>query len=428
MGLPSNLIAGLSGGGPPLRFATQQNRCGTSIASSGANIRRQISAHAIYAASGAWKYWRLLFGNFYWPVASQTVIASGGDFTILSAKICRYQSGTVKPITFGGAAGVTVPSGGIVLSDPILPSLFSLTEFPVNAVEYLVTSEIEMAPGGALPLVEGTDDGLGAQGYFYNPAVTTWNNPTSNDTPTFIGTAPTANFGVSQIMVGEFTAAAIASGEPRVYGITGDSIFANGSLTSYGIRALSKTPFLAGCQMGRPGGSCIAFNSPLALPLLKYCNTVVDEFGTNDVALGLAGMQSEQLAYWARLVLGANVITTTPFKILRPGLLLSTTGVNTTTLGAQTPSSGWGSGETVEQFNAWLATQVGIGNGPAAYVDVSAPVRGSASIGDPDYYKWISGVCGDPGPAPGSSPAFLHPNSTGANLLRDPLRAAMDLL
>lgn len=239
----------------------------------------------------------------------------------------------------------------------------------------------------------------------------------------FSGTS-TTSFGYPAILIGRYV-----SGDPRTFGLVGDSIFAQGNQSSYGVKALYRDSanLLSGMQVGRVGGQqSVQGNYPAQVgSYTKLFNTAIEEYGTNGSGGTLSAQQSNALASWAFLRGTAVVASGVPFKIVRPWLLNRVTNGTNCAAGAdpalQVLQTNFGSGGIIEQLNDWYTTQIGVGNGPDIVVDpmsgVGGTIRANQTRGNALYYKWDTTAT--------YTTDGLHPNSACATILGANLAAVL---
>lgn len=381
---------------PILRFASPYNRvAGTSVTMGAGKQTAVTTAELLTIGTGSLKSLRVRFENLVWGISTIVGPSNTASFTA-GYLVCN---GISKPILFSGQTTTTFADGAYdILSDVFLPTDFGLTEFAITkpaAVRWTVVSPM----GGKLPFKAYSD--TGNRGFFYDPAVTTITNLSAAVTTASIstsGVAPSASYGGACQLVGEYV-----TGDPRTIARLGDSFEERGPLVSATLNAALRTPTIAGCQIGHAGSeSTLVTTNPLpVISLLKYANTVHEEFGTNSVNLNrsLSVIQQNCLDTWAmiRLSQSTNPLSVTT-KIFRPRLLTVTTGVYTTVVG-QVTSARWGQGELADQFWTWLQTQMGLPLGVTMaydpWVGVGGTVRGSTDSTNPDYYKFAANMTGD---------------------------------
>ena len=323
-----------------------------------------------------------------WAIKSDfTCGGFGNDVPITYANV--EINGIVKQLTWGGATSITIANGAVgQYSDPLLPSDFGLSTFARNS-QVWIKYQLDFTTGQTCPILNTTDTGL-TEGRWFDPASGAVVNLTGAGALSYTGTT-TATFGAAFLLVGTYSSAV----EPITYAMSGDSIFNRGGLASYGawVLAHNSSAYVSGITFGRSGGtSDLIVNYPTQIgSLIGLCSELVDEYGTNNVGIQtLAQMQTATFAAWAAYR-ALKATGTRPFKLHRVYLLCFTTGTFTSTAG-QTVTAKWGSGEQVEQFNAWLLTQVGVGDGPDKVVDAtvgaSGTIRANTTLGNVDYYKW----------------------------------------
>lgn len=404
-------------GGLLLRAASPYNRVNSLFGTrSTTSTLRCASAvqHAI--GSGARKNLYAKLDNLIFATGGVGLRGPGNAVAhILTQAICN---GVTKTVTWNGSPTRTLADGEYdVLSDVLLPSDFGLTSFEVG--QYVTIRNVaEVQAGQFIPQKEGSDTGR-TEGIIYDPAVCTLNE-TGSFAPSVTGTEWSYAQGTSIMLVGEFVD---GLGDPRTFMFDGDSMFANAARSAYEIVAASTAPFIAGMQVGRIGGQqAVVTDYPVIYRdcWLKYCNTLLNEYGTNNVGEGLGKLQGTSAAAWTFYRQNARVHPSArSFKILRTSLLVKTTGTFASEAG-QTVAAGWDAGGTVDQFHAWLQAQLGVGNGPDAYIDVRTGVGGTIRDAT-NPYKWQS----TNGARTGDG---LHPYGSTAAILAANLRPAMDAI
>lgn len=404
------------------RTATPYNRVATSFANTGAGLTRRLATvKNCTIGSGARKNLKVKIDNVVFNSGGAAISGIGNAFNVVLCQILWDANGTWKDVLFNGVACSDATPLTIndfqydVLSDTILPSQFTRTNFPVGTPIYVRT--VIEATNGKLPQLEGTDTVL--EGIIYDPAASVLVN-NGRFPPTVTGAAGTQSAGFSAALIGEFEAA-----ETYTWMLDGDSLFAQGTSWSYGVRAMKDSPPIAAWQVGRVGGQQFIVTSFPDLYrdcYLKYCSGVINEYGTNSITGVLindaSNTQTYSLNAWA--FFRANYKqhpNALPFKIYRVSLLQKTTGTFGSDPATQTVTAGWGAAGSAEVFNDWLATQVGVGNGPDYFYDPNTGANGTTRAGatraDPNYYKWANGTTFD----------GIHNNLGGCNILGPNMRA-----
>lgn len=317
-------------------------------------------------------------------------------------------NGVSVQVTWNGDPQPVLGDGAYdIVSDRVPASAFGLPYIARNA-SVKIREEREAPIGGYICVNENSE--YGGEAYTYYPSACTYNNLSGVGPMSFTGTK-SGSYGTSVILLGESV-----SGDARVWIGAGDSIINNGVSSSYFMDALKSdaSALISGCVVGRVGGhSPIQDNYPEILgSYAKYANSLVEEYGTNTAnGSNLVTMQTIALASWAfwrtRQLVHPQAL---PFVIVRPYLLVRTTGTFTTLAGQTVATSqGWDAGGTVENLHAWYETQVGLPNGISSTGDIMAGVRGSptgkGTLGS-DYYKWDVSVV--------RTTDGLHPASAGA--------------
>lgn len=401
-------------GGQLFRTVTPYNRVATSgqLGAAGSGPLRMASRLVRDIGSGDVSVLRVRLDN----IAFKTDTSVGGFGSAHRIINCFIEcNGQSKRVTFGGSNTTTIADGSYdTQSDDIYPSLFGLSVFSRNT-SVRIRIEVEVDDGGRILVLEGTD-ASGAEGkYFYPDSGAAWTNPGGTGVMAFSGTS-TTSFGYPAILIGRYV-----SGDPRTFGLVGDSIFAQGNQSSYGVKALYRDSanLLSGMQVGRVGGQqSVQGNYPAQVgSYTKLFNTAIEEYGTNGSGGTLSAQQSNALASWAFLRGTAVVASGVPFKIVRPWLLNRVTNGTNCAAGAdpalQVLQTNFGSGGIIEQLNDWYTTQIGVGNGPDIVVDpmsgVGGTIRANQTRGNALYYKWDTTAT--------YTADGLHPNSAGASIL-----------
>lgn len=334
-------------------------------------------------------------------------------YTILE---CALEiNGGYVPITFNAGSASTIvdpDDGDLILSDWMEPGSLvggtPLTEFPKDA-EVFIRFKANLPVGCVMPK-GALGKGQSQQQHLYDPAEEAdsgevYATGLYAETPAS-ATAPTGNIGIPALLIGdpiEPTAkAAIVVGTSIAHGWA-DSAWGSGGLVNkagYGFpdRATvdpSNQNVLALVHSTQPGERLNAWLSRAnrTWSLFEYVNIVIDEHGGNDLGNGTsaaideATRRADKLEFW-RLCREAGV----PYIISCP-ILPRTNSSNTA------PLSGlWTTGGAADQDNAWLETQLGVGNGPDAIV----PFRPIAErSGDPDL--WILDSSAPDGYHPGNA-------------------------
>lgn len=317
--------------------------------------------------SGARSVLRLMIPNW--------AITSGNNTHAARITVASVECNGVRvPITFGGLVSVTIPAGQAKQeSDDILPSAFGLTQFDVGRRLFVTF-------GG--PAVTGTNRFIlgnrksptpRCKMYQYNPATTT---PSSGPGALsfagsdFVAFNPGGNTEIAHGLIGKFVGA-----DAPVYVACGDSI-------EWGLGAPDRVDGIGGwlhrgffdadlvsnpiahqffCLSGKKYQDFLAVSSQVG-QWCAYANRGYDGLGTNDfgqnpgTAVTLAQCQGYSQSLWT--LMRNNGVS----KIYKHKLLASITNASNATAvteAAQVVQGiGWDTGGNVENYNAWLDTQI----------------------------------------------------------------------
>ena len=413
-----------------LRFASPNNYIntgGTVAAQSGYTSVR--GRYPVWLGSGALSQLVLSFCG--WSINGGSINANGNDYTITKVAIEVDGVNTYAPVTFSGSRSAVVTNGMIELqSDPILPSAFSMANFPRGAkiwirFEYAVASAGLNFPvgrfgysdqGTATTVSIGITTGAVVSGVdAYGPIVFTsgWTN-----------SYPTAYL---PIVLGRFV-----SGDPKTIAGIGDSIVygVGDTLTGYMqsgafTQALFSTDHLsspiAGCNFGYSGstaGLWSTTNSNFLVNYLKYAKYAVDEFQTNQLANngGLASAKTQEQTLWG--LLSANGIT----NVVRTKLLPRTLSTD----GTLPYSSSWAAGGDARLFNDWLDTpSLGAASGVTLQIAQMNGLRAGTTQSTDAFYQWAGATSGTLGANTGDG---THPSAAGHLLMAADYRTAFAAL
>ena len=404
-----------------LRTASPANRTAGTVVTASSGLTRRLTMRLFRTiGSGDLKSLRIRIDNMIIK-SNSTVGGPGNGWTIVRAAI--ETNSQTKQAFWGGAASRWVEDGEYeIYSDKLLPSQFGLSVFPKNS-GLVLKLDLEVT-GGSIPAMDNTDVGQ-TEGKYYDPAVITCTNFFGTGVLAFSGGTPSNVYGFPGILVGEY-----AAGDAPCWAMTGDSIIMQGGGASYAYRAITNdaTQRISAMAMGRPGGaSTIQQQYPEYFgSLIKLCNRCLDEYGTNEVGSGtLSSMQARWTANWTWLRSVARVHPNAlPFKILRPSLLVRTSG-DTASPSTQTVLTPWNAGQLVDNLYDWAVTQQGVGVGPDLVCDHTVGPFGTlraASTGrgttNSDWYKWAASKTSD----------NLHPLGSASNIVGDNLRPYIDMI
>lgn len=323
------------------------------------------------------------------------------------------------------------------LSDAILPSLFGLSKFTRGEAYYWRT-EIEIPASSTSNMPMSANHDYSAGGSMFNPAVTTVTDISGTGTIHTTGTAPTssANGCWKPIAVGKFIV-----GDPKVTMGIGDSIMAgvanSGAPSNVGIGYFGAMLYnggagnqLAGLNCGVSGGFFQTWSSvtggvttiqPELVSLIKYCNVMVDNYGTNNLANTANVSNAICDSYVNYTCAGfADYITrqntpsgATPLSFYRVKLaprtnVPPTSGVDDQTVyGPKWDITSGGVLSNSDYLNAAMVTAQTTNSYGVTFTQVSfdsvlrADPTGSDAGGDinasPHYHRWVNGVitCAD---------------------------------
>jgi hypothetical protein len=397
------------------RFASPFNRTGSDLVGPQSYDTHLIAYARHQVGTAALSEVRFMLDAYVF-LTTNTIVNLGNSIQVASAQLRIVNENVHNPaITLGGATSWTVADGSYDnVSDAVLPSAFGLSQFAAGT-EFIVIYDIFLPAGSVIHEVTGVDANNGTEAWLLNNG-TTWTNSGSASTP-----YPTFSGGTSNplrppiIMLGKFV-----QGDPLTVLGMGDSIFALGDGQSYFCQTL-KDQNIAGCQYGRIGGTGdVVATGARATHLVKYANTVVEEFNTNNAQAGVAlsTLQNISLNAWAAIRAAENGAQTKPLRLVRNRLFTNTgSSDNWATTANQTLYDPWGLGQAVAQFHAWLPGQVGVGSGPDVISYQDLPLRASSDPTDPNFYLWA--------PSTNAVTTGIHLTQTGAEIAAQGLKAVL---
>lgn len=396
------------GAAQPLRAATMYNRIASGFGTVGGTSLQIKSRIGFVTGAGALSQLVLSFYN--WRTDPSGLVLNTNAYTIVSAAL-EIDGGTYAPVFFGGSRSRVVAAGANdIQSDAILPSSFSLANFP-NGTKFWLRMQVSLSTAG-----DGVPQGIPYEtagggafpnwvGFSYDPLINITTGPVDGTGPMSLGALGFSSFTrpVFPVVLGRYV-----SGSPTVWLGIGDSIMQGLSDTlegdAYGfagfyhrslVNAGLNGAYGAGINMGSSGTTHAMWtgsNNSLGKAYWAYCTGAIDNYGTNNFAGGaaLATVQTDSQALWTA-IRAANVST-----ILRLSLLprtnstdnWQTAGVNQTGVNAA-----FNAGGLVAQYNTWLGTQIS-GSGITAQLDFTSlrdatfpedwVVTGAANYATPD--------------------------------------------
>jgi lysophospholipase L1-like esterase len=333
---------------------------------------------------------QVLFSNRYSGSGGE-YLTDAADFTLESAV---YQNGIVSPISFQGRKTPVVSGGASLIESDRHGFLIPAGSQLHLRTGGIITSGLKLVVGqpgsAAFTRVASTS----ATSQIYGSGGITV--PSGGAATTF-GLTPLAVLGVPD----RRHVAVMIWGDSIAYG-SGDG---NGEATyghvGWAERSLisvngSFVPFV---NCSRAGDRTAGYNFGFSwgrIAVLEFVTHAVFTMGINDIAAAvtLATMQANCQAIWAaarQMGVKAYHTTLTPYTTSTDGW---------TTAANQTVVSGYGVNEIRGQFNAWLDTQVAVGNLDGK-IDVNASVEDPAN---PGKWKTSAGALTADG---------LHPNTAG---------------
>lgn len=312
------------------------------------------------------------FSELVISAATPTVSSATVEgYTIQSASLEKDGTSLYAPITFNGLRSVTLAAGDYdIQSDAISPAPFGLTKFSRGELYWIraiitVPTTSGRIPFGGRAIAQRT----GTSFTWYNPSTyTITNGVDSTGAITGTGTSYYArSAGWNPILLGRFT-----SGDPMTVFGCGDSIhFGQGDTTAvpngYGIFGRScvdadgVSNARANINFNRIGSSTGDFTTgyPWMRNYMKYCNTLVDNYGTNDLGSGGAGsvatIEANLLLIW-----GYFKSFNPNGKIIRSYIYPRTSSTDSfTTLSGQTITVNFD--VKAPQLNTWFDSKVADG-------------------------------------------------------------------
>lgn len=395
-----------------LRFATALNKmANTSQSAGGAELRY---AARLYRPIGSTNYrsLRIRADNCYLHASGQ-IFNGGTPLNIVGVYIeCN---GVSVPVTWTGSLTASIGAGLFdIVSDAVLPSAFGLSSFTQNTITY-IRVESYVPSGGQMPIA--TREEGDSTAVYYNPANSTLDNLSGTGPLAFTGTGRTNTGEMPLYVIGEQVNTAA---DARVWLGYGDSLFANYQSGYFRLACTgNRTSWIAGCDCAVVNGTYASINlgANAIGSLMKYANGLVDEMNTNSIASSsLAQLQSYAQQIWA---FWRTKVSTSPqarpLIIVRSPLGMYTTGTFNTLVGQTINGANWDAAGSVEQFNDWLPSQVGLPTGidylASTLFESSNLIRGSSTgkgTTGSDWYRW--GVAGGARTSDG-----LHPSQFGAS-------------
>lgn len=299
---------------------------------------------------------QLSFDN--WQFAGREI--GNGTDTITYSKVALEINGVVVPVTFNGSRSVTLaPGDSMVLSDKILPSAFGLSVFARDLTTYVRCSGSAATVGGNIPCgmfasVTGTRMERGGGSVVITDAQVDAIGAMTSQGGTVIAQANTATCLVGRYVTGD-PVSTIGVGDSIMVGLAdlasatpyGKNWIARAAQDGSGKNLLS---FMQAAHSGDNNWLVTAAASARTRKYMAICNTMIEEFGTNDFGSAGAGdintIYSNAVKLWD-LAKGEGVK-----NIIRTLLLprVDTTD-NGATVANQTPRPGWGVGEGRDQLN-----------------------------------------------------------------------------
>jgi lysophospholipase L1-like esterase len=411
----------------PLRFASSGNVVHNGKESIG---KRGVQIRWPYVlGSSDLSELRLLLDNWCFSYRNNAMVNPGNTLPIQGASL--EIAGLVKPITFGGAAGITLDDGANdVLSDPLTPADFALATFARGTTVYvkmLVMFDLSTVSNLCNSSARSTSQS-GARVAWFDPTVTTSSDVYAAGQWTQTGDAVQSRpNGYVPKLVGRHVDAAakawLCVGDSLCQG-TGDA----GSATrvaglGWMSRAMRDSSDADASQIGYMNMAVNGSTSTLALAdarsatLARYATHAVVMYGTNDIGVAGTGVSLNTLQTRLSAIysmLRANQVQ----KILAAHLLPRTTSTDGWATEANQNYSGgpggWDSTGVAAQLNAWLAPNVG----PAVDAFQHWP-----SIRGTDDLKFLA--TGTPRYATTDG---THPTTAGYGLMAADVRAQMDAL
>lgn len=403
-----NLASLLGVAQAPLLFASPNNAVSNNAGTVAAGTQLHTLSRGVHTLPFDCSELRIMVISFDNSAAAVTLAANA--FTVQGVSLEKGDASQTVVSAFGGSQSKVInPGDNEAVSDAIVPSSFSLGVFAAGS-KWWVREQRSVAaaglkfPVGAIPYVNaGFPNNVGIM---MDPVT----YPAGGGS-TLGGTGAFALGGGGWTSLPSppkaFLMARPAGAAPGVWVHIGDSIPTGagdtpsaGAASVLGLmsRACWTSDGGAGniaClnmgSSGAVGSMWQGANAPLAKRLWAYCNRATDNFGTNrfqPTASSDASERTAALQNWADL--RAAGIT----KIVRTKLLPRTTSTDAwATTGNQTPLNGsWNPAGTHEvyDFNAWLDTQLGVGNGPNTILQLNAP-RADTVQANQNFLIWATG-------------------------------------
>ncbi|CTP82265.1 hypothetical protein A6R71_11705 [Xanthomonas translucens pv. arrhenatheri] len=411
----------------PLRFASSGNVVHNGKESIG---KRGVQIRWPYVlGSGDLSELRLLLDNWCFSYRNNAMVNPGNTLPIQGASL--EIGGVVKPITFGGAAGITLDDGANdVLSDPLTPADFALATFARGTIVYvkmLVLFDLSTASNLCNSSARATSQS-GARVAWFDPTLTVSSDVYAAGQWTQTGDAVQSRpNGYVPKLVGRHVDAAakawLCVGDSLCQG-TGDA----GSTTrvaglGWMSRAMRDSSDADASQIGYMNMAVHASTSTIVVAdarsatLARYATHAVVMYGTNDIGIAGTGVSLDTLQTRLSAIysmLRANQVQ----KILVADLLPRTTSTDSWATEANQNycggPGGWDSTGLAAQLSAWLASNAG------AAVDAFQhwpSIRGS------DDMKFLA-----TGAARYATTDGTHPTTAGYGLMAADVRAQMDAL
>ncbi|MFC3657107.1 SGNH/GDSL hydrolase family protein [Xanthomonas hyacinthi] len=411
----------------PLRFASSGNVVHNGKESIG---KRGVQIRWPYVlGSGDLSELRLLLDNWCFSYSNNSMVNPGNTLPIQAASL--EIGGVVKPITFGGAAGITLDDGANdVLSDLLTPADFALATFARGTIVYvkmLVMFDLSTASSLCNSSARAASQS-GARVAWFDPTVTTSSDVCAAGQWTQTGDAVQSRpHGYVPKLVGRHVDAAA-----KAWLCVGDSICqgtgdADSATRVAGLgwmsRAMRDPSDADASQIGymnmavHGSTSTIAVVDARSATLARYATHAVVMYGTNDIGLAGTGVSLDTLQTRLSAIysmLRANEVQ----KILAGHLLPRTTSTDSWATEANQNycggPGGWDSTGIAAQLNAWLAPNVG------AAVDA---FQHWPSIRGTDDLKFLV-----TGAARYATTDGTHPTTAAYGLMAADVRTQMDAL
>ncbi len=414
-----------------LRSVSQFNVAGESN-STVTNVvgREDCLSHCLHRiGSGTVTKIILSFNN--WSISAD----NGIDFPANAYKIkeawLTHSGGVSVQVKVGGSGAFIIGIGeNDTHSDPILPSDFSLSDFPEGTSFSLGVRWVPVNGGGAT-IVGGTVSQI-SKGTVVDMSTSKVATIAEDIFPSaklqaYAGLTYHTGWGsggtfLPIIMLGEFDGT-----EPPIFLGMGDSITAGvgdgnatGKPQSFFQRALqddndTPTVFRAGIRFARPSGNAKSFgqgilNDPLGMlnHWSKYCNILVERYGVNNRDYP-SQYDAKAIVWDTFLSTPRDVGARSPVVVVcaLSGQTTSTDSFATVvnqTLGSETNPTG-----ALSKINDQCLADVGT---LIDYYVESLGIRGNSDKTTNDYWRWAAATTSD----------GLHPNDTGHELIAGDLR------